>query len=515
MPHPNTGISAILFTAGALCLAGGFIAFQTRKNTPGIFSLISLMLNLCLWDVSYGLFLAGASQPYPNFWMYSAYIGVVFTPPSVLWFIIQITGAKKWAAPSTIISLCVTPIVILALLATDSYHGLFFGRRQIENAEMILSGGPVFWVNVVYAYILILSGLILLARRFKLTSGMYRKQLATVFLGVSVPLLGNFLFVLKLTPLPTIDHTPLLFTLTGIIFIYALLRYRLLDVIPIARDVLIENMSDGVIVLDAQSRIVDFNPVALQTLGGTGALQIGQPASEAFAPWPRLITDFFESVDLRTELSFEQPRRTFYDLKISPLYDSRSNFLGRLIVWRDITPLKTAHIELQELAIRDPLTGLYNRRYLNDVLTRELAHAARENYLISLAIIDIDDFKLLNDSYGHAAGDNVLRNFAKQLLGQTREIDTVYRYGGEEFLTLMPNCASAHAAQIAERWRHSFQKVNAIYKAASNKITISCGIAEFPVNGKTIEELIAAADQFLYQAKAAGKNCVVANAQTK
>ncbi|HRQ33308.1 MAG TPA: histidine kinase N-terminal 7TM domain-containing protein, partial [Anaerolineales bacterium] len=138
MPHPNTGISAVLFIAGALCLAGGFIAFQTRKNTPGVFSLISLMLNLCLWDISYGLFLAGSSQPYPNFLMHSAYIGVVFTPPSVLWFIIQITGAKKWAAPSTIISLCVTPIVILALLATDPYHGLFFGRRQIENAEMIL-----------------------------------------------------------------------------------------------------------------------------------------------------------------------------------------------------------------------------------------------------------------------------------------------------------------------------------------------------------------------------------------
>ena len=271
-------------------------------------------------------------------------------------------------------------------------------------------------------------------------------------------------------------------------------------------------MSDGVIVLDSQNRLVDFNPAALQSLELDQPPQMGQPASEIFAKWAELAQDFSSVNDVRVELSFDQPARAFLDLKISSLYDHSANFLGRLIVWRDITPLKNAQAELQEQAIRDPLTGLYNRRYLSEALTRELARAARENYPISLALIDIDDFKRLNDEYGHPAGDSVLRGFAKQLLDQTRVEDMVYRYGGEEFLVLLPNCAGANAVNIADKWRKSFSAANPSYKNGTKEFTISCGIAEFPTDGRTGAELIAAADHFLYQAKATGKNRVVARA---
>lgn len=512
MLPPNAGVSAALFIAGALCFAGGFITWQTRINTPGASSLITLAFSLCWWDITYGLFLANAPALYPNFWLHTVYVGVVLTPPSVLWFAAQISGLTTWSKPSLVISLYAVSVLVLALLATDSYHGLFFGGIEIKSAEMILSGGPIFWANLAYSYALMLISLFVLTRRFRKATGIFRKQLGIVLFGVIIPWVSNLMFVAGLSPLPNVDNTPLSFTVTGIIFAYALLQYRLLDIIPIARDVLIENMSDGVIVLDSENRLVDFNPAALQSLELERPPQIGQPAGEIFAKWTDLVEDFSGVNDIRVELSFDKPIRAFLDLKISPLYDDRANFLGRLIVWRDITPLKNTQTELQEQVIRDPLTGLYNRRYLNEILTRELARATRENYPISLALIDIDDFKHVNDAYGHPAGDSVLQRFAKQLLNQTRVEDTVYRYGGEEFLVLLPNCAGANAMKIVEKWRSSFQRTNISYKIGITGITISCGIAEFPTDGGTGEELIATADQFLYHAKATGKNRVVARA---
>ena len=508
----NTGVSAALFIAGALCFVGGIITLQTRNSTPGASALITLAFSLCWWDITYGLFLANTPALYPNFWLHTVYVGVVLTPPSVLLFAIQISGLTTWSKPSLVISLYAVSALVLALLTTDSYHGLFFGGIEIKNAEMILSGGPIFWANLAYSYALMLISLFVLTRHFRKATGIFRKQLGIVLFGVIFPWVCNLMFVAGLSPLPNVDNTPLSFTVTGIIFTYALLRYRLLDIIPIARDVLIENMSDGVIVLDSQNRLVDFNPAALQSLELEQPPQMGQPASEIFAKWTDLVEDFSGVSDIRVELSFDQPTRAFLDLKISPLYDDRANFLGRLIVWRDITPLKNAQAELQEQATRDPLTGLYNRRYLSEVLARELARAARENDPISLAIIDIDDFKRLNDTYGHPAGDTVLQGFARQLLNQTRVEDTVYRYGGEEFLVLLPNCAGANAIKIAEKLRISFQDSNTAYNIGTKGITISCGIAEFPTDGKTSEELIATADQFLYHAKATGKNRVIARA---
>jgi len=164
--------------------------------------------------------------------------------------------------------------------------------------------------------------------------------------------------------------------------------------------------------------------------------------------------------------------------------------------------------ELREQAIRDPLTGLYNRRYLNETLDRELARAKRGEYPVSLVMIDIDQFKSLNDTFGHHMGDSILRSFAAQLISQTRVGDTVCRYGGEEFLVVLPDVTIEIAHEIAERWRKSFQETHRFYEGENIGATVSCGISEFPANGDLNVELIAAADKGMYQAKAAGRNRV-------
>jgi diguanylate cyclase (GGDEF)-like protein len=161
---------------------------------------------------------------------------------------------------------------------------------------------------------------------------------------------------------------------------------------------------------------------------------------------------------------------------------------------------------LRELALRDPLTGLYNRHYIGETLTRELARAAREKYPVSFIMIDIDNFKRVNDTYGHAAGDALLQDLGVQLLRNSRASDILYRYGGEEFLAVLPKAKAELAFTVAEKWRRIFSNSAVPFASGGSGATISCGIAEFPRHGEAAADLIAHADRAMYQSKEAGRN---------
>jgi diguanylate cyclase (GGDEF)-like protein len=139
----------------------------------------------------------------------------------------------------------------------------------------------------------------------------------------------------------------------------------------------------------------------------------------------------------------------------------------------------------------------------------ELARAARERYSVCFVMIDIDYFKKINDTFGHDAGDSVLRKLATQLLSQARVIDIICRYGGEEFLAILPNVTAEIAFQITQRWRQFFMGSTLPLEYNRAKATISCGISEYPAHGIMGSELITLADKAMYQAKAKGRNRVV------
>ena len=512
MTPPNIPYSTALMVAGMICLTAGVLVLQTRRTASGAIPLGIFLFALSWWDLTYSLFWAKVPAPYPNFWLYVTYGGVVVAPPALMLFAMQLSGIDQWLKPPFLLTLCMASLLVLIALFTDPWHGLFFAGKQTEGIGMILHGGPVFWAHIFYSYLLILIAFIVLVRRFRQTAGIYKKQIAVVLIGVGIPWLNSFVFVLGFSPFPNADNTPLSFSIAGLAFTWALLRYNLLDILPIARHVLIEKMSDGVIVVDAQNRLVDINPAAEQLLGLSNKSRIGEAVENVFSTWPDnldIVQAFYDVRETQAVVPIGKPPRSYVDLKISPLYDGHQRFLGRLVVWRDITLLKKAQADLQEQAIRDALTGLYNRRYLDDTLERELARALRERQPVSFVMLDIDHFKGINDTFGHKEGDAVLQKLATLLLSHTRVDDIVCRYGGEEFLIALPNVNAEIAFQVAERWRRSFLGLTMPLAPVEIKFTLSGGISEFPIDGDTKEELISTADKALYRAKQAGRNRVV------
>lgn len=171
----------------------------------------------------------------------------------------------------------------------------------------------------------------------------------------------------------------------------------------------------------------------------------------------------------------------------------------------EIAMLKDA---LQEQAVRDHLTGLFNRRYLIETLHKELSRAVREKYSVSLVMLDIDHFKAINDTYGHAAGDSVLQRIARELQVTARAEDMVCRYGGEEFIVILHNTTAETAIERANQWREAIDIIQTPYEGHPIHVTLSVGVSVFPDHAGSVDVLIRAADEALYRAKMAGRNCV-------
>jgi len=298
----------------------------------------------------------------------------------------------------------------------------------------------------------------------------------------------------------------------------------------VARSHLIETMQDGVLVLDWQDRVVDINPAMEQFLVGGPSTFIGMHAIDIFGHWFETVQPLLNGSRSQTEIMAPNNPARFLDLRATPLYSRDGQLNGRLLVFREVTErkdverrLRNANTRLQsqlieigilqsrlrEQAIRDPLTNLFNRRYLEETLDRELARAAREAYPVSIFMIDIDHFKNVNDSHGHEAGDLVLKAIADVLASQSRRGDFACRFGGEEFIVVMPNINTEVAQERAETLRKMLNSLRVSFDETSLMVTISMGIASYPANGTSRDSVLRSADRAMYAAKEAGRDHIL------
>lgn len=281
-----------------------------------------------------------------------------------------------------------------------------------------------------------------------------------------------------------------------------------------------ENTHDIVWQLDRDLRFTYINGADERMRGYAREEVIGQHFKEIVTPAGYLTIERTMSLppapgdagngvkSFEVEMRCKDGNRVWAEINSTPIRDRSGQIAGYIGVTRDATQHRKTHEKLREQTIRDPLTGLFNRRYLDESLERELARAKRDNLPLSLLMIDIDRFKLLNDTHGHQAGDEVLKCLGKLIREGARSADLPCRYGGEEFLLVLPGMTLEIAAERAEQWRGAFAGAKIDFGRTSLSATLSVGVAAFPGHGSTCAELIAAADQALYTAKHSGRNRV-------
>ncbi|MEW6265757.1 MAG: PAS domain S-box protein [Thermodesulfobacteriota bacterium] len=324
--------------------------FTYRRNANARM-LMALMAALTFW--SFGYFREYSAQELNDklWWATLEYFGVVLVPPLWLFFSINYRPTKTKIRPHDIILVGLIPVLTLVVLWTEQWHHLMWREAWLDLSGpfpmVAYERGPVFWVFVTYSYTLLLAGTIILLHEFLKSLRLYRRQIIIILLGLAAPWLGNILYVFDLSPLPHLDLTPFALTLTGLTLALGLLKYKLLDLTPIAREAVMEHMKDMVIVSDRQNRIVDLNLAARQTFEHGSAGIIGQPLAAVFS-WGRE----FEALELNEisreiTLNLESAIRRF-SLNSSWLKDREGQPLGRLFLLRDITERHQAESALKE-----------------------------------------------------------------------------------------------------------------------------------------------------------------------
>lgn len=324
-----------------------------HRHATGVTPFSLMMLILFQWGLSYILELAALDFKSKLAWATFMFAGVVATPVAWLAFALEYTGRKAWLTRNRILLLLILPLITMGIILTNNSHGLFWASMDLarEGGFLLLktTNGPWFWVHAAYSYILIMIGLVLIIRALLKWPAPYRGQMFWILLATLTPLIANVITIFQLLPI-LIDLTPFAFTITGIGMAYALFRHRLLDIAPLARDVVIDGMMDGMLVLDANRRIVDINRAAKEILGvAEDDKLIGRRIREVLTQWPHLLQNYRDVYEAEDEITLgEGESQRSYELNLSTLRDENQRTLGQVITIRDITRRKRAEVLLQE-----------------------------------------------------------------------------------------------------------------------------------------------------------------------
>lgn len=323
-----------------------------RRSAPGTRPLTMLMVGVALWSLAYAISLAHTSLVDQIFWFNLAYVGIGMVPTSWLLFAIEYSGQGAWITRRRLAALAAMPVGTLVLALTNGkggFHTWFRDNERLISVDSfkVLDSelGPAFWAHTAYSYLLLFLGTVILLRMFVRMPPTYRRQGVGLLIAVGMPWVGNVIYLVSQTHF---DITPVAFSISGMALAWDIMRFRLFDVIPVARGTVLENMEDGVIVLDRHSRVVDINPAAQKVVVFGAGDVIGRLLRDVFVDWSDVLERYLLADELHEELTVRvQGVVHFFDLRVSPLFDRYGHLTSRIIVLRDITDRKEIASELR------------------------------------------------------------------------------------------------------------------------------------------------------------------------
>ncbi len=472
----------------------GFLVLLRRRNNVMVF-FASMCFSAAIYAFGYAMEMTRVVPELIKFWSRIEYIGMPFISSFLFLFVLHFVIAGRRIPKLVIILPLLMSFTIMIIRQTNHLHGLYYSSYTFDsyNGFMLMTFGKGlwYWIFAGFNILGIMLTALLVGIYLIRASRVSRRQGTMLLLGAFLPILPYIVQVTGLLPVG-VDIIPASLTLSAFAFYIAIFRYNLFFLIPAGRDWLVETMADALIVLDNKHIVADANPSALSAFGLEGVDPVGQEVSEVMP----LLDSTLES-GKRLKVNGK-----VWELSRTPLPTMQGSSEGIMIVAHDVT-------ELERLAREDMLTGLLNRHSWNEAAAIEISRLSRHKRYGSVIFMDLDNFKKVNDVFGHPAGDEVLRSVGGILKAGVRRPDLVSRYGGEEFVLFLPESTPEGAAEVAERLRADLE--NAVIKRGDKNIPIT---GSFGVSGCLItadlsyETLVSQADKALYESKHSGRNRV-------
>lgn len=505
--------------AAILYFAFGSWALRSAPDAPTrtIFFLLNVAVGL--WSLSTAALVAAPSAELALTVYRLAGVTWIPLPSLLLHFLLLVSGERPLRRRPWIgVPVYLPMVAFLLRLPFDSMGVVRFEASPVGWVE-VWQGSSAWWNGfVVYGIAYPLIGLGLVAFRAWRSQDPVRWRQALWVVLPGPPVLGLVFLVGWVLPkmgyqdLPETGHLLPLFWLAG--FARAIASHRLLSITPaVAGREVLDTMAEAVLVLDPGRRVAMVNRAAADLFGRPrrqllhGSVSTIFPGEELFAP--ESFRDLLEGHRVRgLEISWpgddQEPR--WLSVSSSSLSDRYERPAAVVVVLQDVTERRRAEEQLRFSATHDSLTGLPNRVVFMDRLATAAAQAARRRARLGVFMIDLDRFKEVNDTLGHAVGDLLLERVAGRLLACVREVDTVSRLGGDEFAVILPEVTGPEAAEIVGE--RILASIGQPFGLEDREVAISCsvGIALLPQDGHRAEELLKHADLALYEAKEAGRS---------
>jgi PAS domain S-box-containing protein len=327
---------AIGFAVSVLGIAATIAILVLRKRkVRGATSLIVFSVALIIWACAYGILLTSTSSG--TLWLALVTLSATVTSTALLTFVLAYTNHQEWLGKWGIFLLCLEPLATQILFWTNRWQGYFSTGYTSTGTGIVLTPGPWYWINASYSDGLMILALILLTQTFLHKSKQYKLRSMTIVIAVAIPILTKILS-LAISRLSLHLEPPIAsFAITGLLMVYSIYHYILLDIVPIARDDVVESMRDGWMVLDPNNRIVDLNPAAEALVNVSREQAFGTPAEDILQNWP--ILDQESSVrEMETKGSVRLHGEIHYlSVRILPLVRPPESLVGKVVLWRDIT----------------------------------------------------------------------------------------------------------------------------------------------------------------------------------
>ncbi|WP_050183934.1 histidine kinase N-terminal 7TM domain-containing diguanylate cyclase [Domibacillus robiginosus] len=511
MPHHILMYVLVLITGASVSIFLGIYSFKKIRNAPGGKYFCAAAFLSALFAAAYSFELTSTSLERILFWVAVEYIAIPFLPTVILLMCIDYTGRKLKRWMNAI--LFSIPLLTLLLHWTNSFHHLYYTsvglRTDASYPVAKLEGGPWFWIQTVYLYFCLLVSVSILLWQLKKVSFRFQAQIFLMVIGLLIPPAATLFYLNGWSS--GIDLGPISMCLSFLFHGAALLWFQMFDVVPIARETVFESLEEGVMVLNKNEVIVDYNQALKMVLPSLTVHMIGKPLEEVIRSKERLAAIIQRGQESDYQLT-RGGRELHFHIRFASMKNKRKEIIGRIITFINVTERVEMEKQLQKLARMDGLTGVLNRTFFLEQAEAACQRLKKEDGSVSIIMLDIDHFKRVNDTFGHEAGDLVLKKLTHIVRENIQPNDLLARYGGEEFIIFLPDVSLFKAHERAEVIRTAIAEAAIFINEETLHITSSFGLSYAQLEpfetDSPVQMLMREADQALYTAKRNGRNRV-------